>query len=172
MNASPSVRLALFLLLLAGVLAPAGSARGADEPWRSGDRITAFELADAHGEPGRVDEAVRLVLFTADMDAGKIVAKALEDASLQDLAAHGAVYVADISRMPAVISQLFAMPSIRRRPYRTLLDSVPEATLRIPREEGKVTLLRLDALEVRAVELTADAGAVAAALRGADAPAP
>jgi hypothetical protein len=67
--------------------------------------------------------------------------------------------------MPAVVTRLFAQPSMRRRPYRTLLDTGPGPTTRIPREDGKVTLLALDELTVRSVEFTDTADAVAAAIR-------
>lgn len=154
-------------LLVTCALSPslAGPARSDEAPWQVGDRIEAFELGDPHGKPGRVDEAVRLVLFTADMDGGRLVQEALEDTALQDLAAHGAVYVADVSRMPAVVTRLFALPSMRRRPYRTLLDTEPGPTLRVPREPGKVTLLELDALSVRSIRFADAAETVASAIR-------
>jgi hypothetical protein len=158
------------LAVLALALTPAAPARAGDAPYQAGDRLEAFELADAHGEVVRVDEGVRLVLFTADMDAGDVVEKALADPALQDLAAHGAVYAADVSRMPAVVTRLFALPSIRRRPYRTLLDTGPGPTTRIPREADRVTLLELDALVVRGVRFEAAPEAVAAAVRAAKGP--
>jgi hypothetical protein len=163
----------LGLLLLLALAAPLG-AEEAHAPWQPGDRVEPFELADAHGETGRVDEGVRLVLFTADMDAGKLVQEALSDSALQDLAARGAVYAADVSRMPALVTRLFALPSIRRRPYRTLLDTGPGPTTRIPREAGQVTLVTLDRLTVTSVRFAGTAAAVAAALRGEpqEAPAP
>jgi hypothetical protein len=147
---------------------------GAEQPapvraWAAGDRIEAFELADQHGEPGQVDAAVRLLLFAADMDAGGLVNEALEaDPSLQDLAARGAVFVSDIHRMPALVTRLFALPSMRRRPYRMLLDREEVGpSARIPREEGKLTLLALDALTIRRIEHLDSAKSVAEALRAA-----
>lgn len=139
-------------------------------PWIAGDRIEAFELEDQHGDPGRVDAGVRLLLFAADMDAGALVRDALEaDPSLQDLAARGAVFVSDIHRMPALVTRLFALPSMRRRPYRMLLDRGPGPTVRIPREPGKLTLLELDALSIRAITFLDSPDAVAQALRAAGA---
>lgn len=155
--------LALVLLALAAPSARAGDAA----PCRVGDTLEAFELPDANGAPGRVDAGVRLLLFTADMDGGGLVRKALEDPALQDLAVHRAVYVADVSRMPALVTRMFALPSLRKRPYRTLLDRGPGPTQRIPREPGKVTLLTLDALAVRGIAFAASPDAVAAAVRDA-----
>jgi hypothetical protein len=161
------VRLAL---VLAAALVAGAPAAADDPPWRAGDRLQPFELSDPHGETGRVDERLRLVLFTADMDAGRLVQQALEDPALQDLEAHRAAYVADVSRMPAVVTRLFALPSMRRRPYRTLLDTEPGPTTRIPREAGKVTLLALDGLTVESVRFADTPQAVAAAIRASAQP--
>ena len=167
-----SARAAALALALSLLLALAASARGEGAPWQVGDRLEPFELEDAHGVPGRVDEAVRLVVFSADMDGGKVVQQALADPALQDLAGHRAAYVADVSRMPSLVTRLFALPSIRRRPYRTLLDPGPGPTARIPREPGKVTLFALDGLVVRSVALVDAPDAVAAAIRAAGAGGP
>jgi hypothetical protein len=161
------------LLLVSALFLASGA--GADEtpaPYGEGDRMVPFTLEDQHGEPASVDDRVRVVLFAADMDAGDLVNEALEpDASLHDLAAHGAVFVSDIHRMPALISRLFALPSMRRRPYRMLLDREPGPTLRLPRQEGRVTVLRLENLVIRSVEFVDDSAGVATALRGEVTPA-
>jgi hypothetical protein len=165
MTHPPRALLPIFCWVL--LAAPTGAEEATLAQWAAGERIEVFELPDAHGEPGRVDAAVRLLLFAADMDAGGLVNDALEeDPSLQDLAARGAVFVSDIHRMPALITRLFALPSMRRRPYRMLLDrEAAGPSARIPREEGKVTLLELDALTIRRIEYLDSAKAVTGALR-------
>jgi hypothetical protein len=155
-------------LAFAAAAAPLRAEEAQPAPWSVGERIEAFELPDQHGAPGRVDEGVRILLFAADMDAGDLVNGALEaEPSLCDLAARGAVFVSDIHRMPAVITRLFALPSMRRRPYRMLLDREPGPTLRIPRREGRVTWVELDALAVRRIDFVASREALAERLRGA-----
>ncbi len=152
--------------LVALLLPVAAAADDALSAYAAGDRIVPFTLEDQHGEPGSVDDQVRVVLFASDMDAGDVVDAALQaDPSLHDLGALGAVFVSDIHRMPAIITRLFALPSMRRRPYRMLLDGEPGPTVRLPREEGKVTILQLEALTVSSVSYAADAAEVAAALR-------
>lgn len=164
-----SIRLALSPLLTLALALSASlvaSAQDAAPMYAAGGRIVPFTLSDQHGEPGSVDDQTRILLFAADMDGGDLVAEALGgDASLQDLAAFGAVFVSDIHRMPTLIVRLFALPSMRKRPYRMLLDREPGPTARLPRKEGSVTILRLDALAVESVTFAADAPSVVAALR-------
>jgi len=167
-----TARLLLFTLLVGG-FAAAASAQEPAAPYVAGDSLVPFTLDDQHGEPSSVDEKTRVVLFAADMDGGDLVGSALEsDPSLQDLEQFGAVFVSDIHRMPALVTRLFALPSMRRRPYRMLLDREPGPTVRLPRQEGHVTVMRLDGLTVESVAYVADAEGIAVALRPEAEPTP
>jgi hypothetical protein len=104
------------------------------------------------------------VLLTRDMDAGGFVRAALAEEGAAKLARAGAVYVADVHRMPAPIRRLFSLPRMRERPYRVLLDTDGEPTAALPSESGKATWIRLDGLRVVELRFLATAADVAAAL--------
>lgn len=123
----------------------------AAEPVRAGDPLPAIELEDQHGVTATIDAGVRYVLFTRDMDGGKVVQEVLQDDGQQRLDAVRAVYVSDISRMPGLVTRLFALPSLRKRGYRILLDRDGTATATIPSEPGTVTVLELVAGTVEGV---------------------
>lgn len=145
------------LLLASGTLA-AG--------WVEGDTIRPVALEDQHGRRGEIDERVRVLLFTRDMGGGGVVKEALADADQAFLDARGVVYVADIGGMPAMISRLFALPAMRKRPYRVLVDRDGSATREFPRAEGKATVILLDRLRVMRVSYAASAAELKAALAG------
>jgi hypothetical protein len=119
-------------------------------------RLSPQTFEDQHGEAHSLDAAVRLVVFTRDMDAGDVVKAALADTPGEALAGKGIAYVADISGMPALVARLFALPAMRRRAYPMWLDRDGTKTAELPSEEGRVTVLRLDALEVRSVSFVAE----------------
>jgi hypothetical protein len=77
------------------------------------------------------------------MDSGNLVKEALAQNGGAMLEAAHAVYVSDISRMPGVVTKLFALPAMRKRSYRILLDRDGKVTADIPNEEGKITVLEL-----------------------------
>ena len=144
----PTRAILLFALLTAG----SATAQG---PTVVPDRLEAFELPDQHGAPRRVDEAVRVLLLSRDMDGGAVVRGALETKGEQAggfLAARGAAYVADVSRMPGIVRSLFALPRMRSRPYPVLLDTTGDVTRSLPSEEGRATVIRLDGLRPVRVE--------------------
>jgi hypothetical protein len=98
------------------------------------------------------------------MDGGDLLKQAVATLPEDYLAKVGAVYIADISGMPRIISKLFALPKMRKRPYPLLLDRSGEATERIPDVDGQATLVYLAALRVARIEHYASVAAVRGAL--------
>jgi hypothetical protein len=152
-------------LSLAVVLALAGGAAAA--PAAEGDVLEPFALEDAHGRTHRVDAAVRVVLLSRDMEGGALLKEALEGVDAAWLAERGAVYVADISRMPGLVARLFAIPRMRGRAYPVLLDRDGSVTARLPTAEGRASVIALDALRVTGVVHADSAEAVRSAIEAA-----
>jgi hypothetical protein len=144
------------LVLAAGVVRAEPLAVGATLPPLVGE--------DQHGAPAKVDDSVRLLLVSHDMDGGDVVKAALATANQEFLDRHHAVYVADIAGMPAMISKLFALPKMRQRPYRIVLDRDGSSTRDLPREKGHVTVVALDRLRITRIEQVASADALRATL--------
>ena len=155
------VRMWLGLGLLA--MLPQGAA---SQSVAVGDSIAAIALEDQHGAPGGVDAATRGVLLTRDMDGGSLVREALAADGAALLERAGAVYIADVHRMPGPIRRFIALPRMRERPYRVLLDTEGEATAALPTAEAQAIWLRLDALRVAEIRLLTSAQEVRAVLTG------
>ena len=144
---------AAFTLLVAATAAATGQ-----DPLAVGDAIAPFELDDQHENRHAVDAGVRVLLLSRDMDGGAVVREALErqgDTAAAFLAERGAVYVADVSRMPGLVRRIIAIPRMRGRPYPVLLDQAGETTAAIPSETGRASVLWLDGLRLVRVEQAA-----------------
>jgi hypothetical protein len=137
------------LAVLIGLLLPATIALA--EGYAPGDTLAPLELPDQHGVARKLDESIRRVVFTREMKAGRIAKAALGEDGPGLLERSSALYVSDVSRMPRLVRSLFAMPSLRRRPYPVLLDFEGETTEKVPTEKGRVTVLSLDTLSVTEV---------------------
>jgi hypothetical protein len=158
------MRTALFACLL---VLPLGAAA---DPLAVGSVLSAVELRDQHAVTRAIDSSTRAMLFGRDMDGGKVLKGALEPEGAALLERAGAVYVADVSRMPSLIRRIFAYPSLRRRGYPILLDEEGSITASFPGEDGKGTLMRLDRLRLVSVEQFETAEALRAALETAMGP--
>lgn len=113
-------------------------------PLGPGDELPPLELRDQHDETHRVSAETRTLLFAPDRESAQLVTSALEGQDAAALAERGIRYLADISGMPGIITQLFALPKLRERPYPILLAEEPEQVSHLPRRAEQVTLLRLD----------------------------
>jgi hypothetical protein len=139
----------------------------AAEPLAMGMRMPVFTLDDQHEVQATIGKDTRIVVFARDMDAAEIAEEAFSENGARLLADAGAVFVSDIHRMPRIITRLFALPSMRKRPYRMLLDREGVTTADFPAQEEKVSLIRLDGLEIKGIEYIDSAAQLRAALLAA-----
>jgi hypothetical protein len=121
--------------------APAGQAA----PLTPGAATPAIQLSDQHGKPVRVDAGTERLLFTAERGPNDMVSKWLSAQPAGLLERQRAVYVADISAMPAVITRMFALPKMRELPFVMGLAREPAEVAQVadvPRQPGAATVLR------------------------------
>lgn len=130
----------------------------------AGDHIEPFALADQFGELRQVDASLGALLCTSDMDGGKLIEAALKLNGSRLLEDANAAFVANISRMPKIITRVFAMRSFRKRGYPMLLDMEGATKGALPSQKGKATLLELDHLRILSVRHFHDAKSLRKAL--------
>lgn len=132
------MKLRTLLLLLTSLFAGAVSAE-----LGTGDALPEFEFTDQHDETHSLPGETRILLFAPDRESGELVTEALAGQHADALAEREIRYVADISGMPGIITQLFALPKLRERPYPILLGEEAAQTSELPRRAEHVSLIRL-----------------------------
>ena len=135
-----------------------------EEYFGVGKQIPSFTLKDQHGKECEVNEQVRLVLFCREKKGNDIVGDALKETSAGYLSQHQTLFVADTSGMPRLIAKFVALPALRKKPYRALLDPGPSVTQEFPSEKNKVTLLFLENLTIKAIEFVDNPGDITKAM--------
>ncbi|MFN2427168.1 MAG: hypothetical protein ABR587_12060 [Candidatus Binatia bacterium] len=160
-----AILLAISTIVAAGDPATADNAAPAPAAVNAiGDALPELSLHDQHGVAARIDTSTRILLFTRDMDGGAFVKEALNEDGSATLTNAQAVYVSDVSGMPGLIRSAFALPSLRRRSYRVVLNEAGTATATLPYSNGKVTVLVLESGQIAAVSFASSATEVRAAL--------
>jgi hypothetical protein len=132
-----------------------------------GEKLAPWTLLDQHDQAYSLDTGTHILLVARDMDGAKLVKAALGEQPRGYLEARDAVFVADIQRMPALISKLFAIPAMRDYNYRVLLDREGQVASRYPGQEGQVQWLQLEQGVLVSQRAFADAEALMAALERA-----
>lgn len=124
------------------MLAMALAARGAVvEP---GKPFPPYTVTDAFGGTNRLAAATRFVIVSSEKDVSTHMHDWLMTKDKDFLPAHGAEYVSDITPMPALITSLFAIPKIKKYPYKLLLARDPAFAKTYPHADGRIALFVLD----------------------------
>jgi hypothetical protein len=150
------ISLILILLLLPAFVSAA--------PLDTGNPMPVLTLKDQNDITRTIDADTRLLIFSAERDVSALVETALADQTAEALAAAGIQYVSDISGMPGMVTSMIALPKMRKRPYPMLLGREAEETAMLPRDPGKVTLIRSEGGTITGVQFIGDAATLRAAL--------
>lgn len=121
-------------------------------PIEVGTAWQALTLKDQHDQPVVVGPSTRKVIFAAEKPVNDLVVGVLGAQGKTTLTRAGAVYVADISAMPSIISRLFALPKLRELPFAIALAHEAVAVADLPRRTGAATVLTLDNGQVTQVQ--------------------
>ena len=143
------MRILFFLLLVFSPLAQAEL-----------KELGVLDFQSQHEETVTLNEKTQWVLFVVDMEGANFVKAALEKLKISNPADLGGLYVSDISKMPSLVTSMFALPKMKKYPFKMALDHSGDSTSTWPRSEKKVTLLRLSSLKVEKVETLDGAEAV------------
>ena len=121
-----------------------------------GETLPPINLTDQHEKPLAIARDTRLVFFAAEMDGSRLMTKALAALPATALKDRNAVYIADISGMPGLVSIMFAGPKLQREAYTVALVKDAKEAAILPRKPGAVTVLRIDDGKVIAIEFARD----------------
>lgn len=137
----PHLATRLFLLLAFAFTLVAPRAIGA-EVLKPGATVPALEAMDQHEQPFKLGDDAAWLLISFDMGTGKAANRFFEDKGAPFLTERKAVYVANIHGMPGV-GRMFALPKMRKYPHRIILADDEHLLDPFPREEDRVTVIKL-----------------------------
>ena len=121
-----------------------------------GATLPAIKLKDQHDKPVAIARDTKLVFFSAEMDGSRLMTKALAALPPTILKDRNAIYIADISDMPGIVSIIFAVPKMQREPYPVALIREAKEGASLPRKPGAVTVLTIDAGRVSGIDFATD----------------
>lgn len=128
-------------LLLALMLATSSLPALANPTLSTGDTLPALSLTDQHDKPMAAPQPLQRIIFAADNTAASLVTAQLDSKPADWLNQTHSVYLADIHKMPGLITRMFALPQLREKPYAVILGREEADLAMFPRQKGCVTLL-------------------------------
>jgi hypothetical protein len=129
------------------------SVQPADKPFGVGSTV-AFTLPDQFGKAHTLSPETKTMAFAFTKATGHIIKAAMADKPRGYLEKRKAVIVADISGMPTVIQNMFALPDLRKSDYEMMLiyDKRMARRLKEGQATDKVIVVRLEKGKVTKVE--------------------
>jgi len=125
-----------------------------DKPFGIGSTID-YVLPDQFDKAHKLSTATQKLIFAFTKDTGHIIKVFMMEKPEGFLQKKNAVIVADISAMPVVIQNTFALPDLRKSNYSMMLiyDKEMAKQLKEGQEASKVIVMTLDNKKVTKVEL-------------------
>jgi len=102
-------------------------------------------LPDQFDKPHTLDNDTQKIIFVFAKATGHTVKTFLKEQPKGYLENHHALFVADISPMPTIIRNTFALPDLKKSPYSVLLiyDKSIAKTLKNPEKADKIAVATL-----------------------------
>lgn len=126
------------VLLLGCLIGPVAFAAG---PLKTGDPLPVLALTDQHEKPATLGTETRHLIFAADKGASEMVTTLLDTRGGAWLKQTNGVYLADIHRMPGLISRMFALPQLREKTYPITIGRNEPDLAMFPRKKDCATLI-------------------------------
>ena len=130
------------LIAIASLALIARSALAA--PVEQDQPFTPYTVTDAFGATNTLSRDTRFVIISSEKGVSARVNEWLQAKDKDYLPHHRAEYVSDITPMPGIITTMFALPKMKKYPYKILLSRDPEFAKTYPAKDGKIALFILN----------------------------
>lgn len=127
----------LFYALLLAAAFPAT----AQSPLHAGDPVPTLNLRDQHDKPAAIPTGTRQIIFAADNAGASLVTVYLDAQKPTWLKDTQRVYLADIHKMPSLVTKMFAMPKLREKPYTIVLGREAADLAMFPRQKECISVI-------------------------------
>ncbi len=123
--------------------------------FRVGDGLPGITLPDQFDKEYniRADDTTLIMAFEKDVSGA--INEYLKTKSGTFLADHHAKYISDISAMPSIITNMFALPKMKKYPFSMLLI-YDDFGKQFNRQEGKISVFRLKFGIIQSIDFITD----------------
>jgi len=108
---------------------------------QAGAPVPTLNLKDQHDKPATIPTGTRQIIFAADNAGASLVTAYLDAQKPTWLKDTQRVYLADIHKMPGLITTMFALPKLREKPYPIVLGRESSDLAMFPRQKECVSVI-------------------------------
>ena len=105
-------------------------------------KFRSYKFETPHGRQMKIPKKTNLIIVAFDKDTGALVNDFLKTKNKYYLQKNNTIYIADIHKMPSIVTTMFALPKLKKHKHLIYLHYGDKLQKDIPNQEGKVTILR------------------------------
>ncbi|MDD3056017.1 MAG: hypothetical protein PHE16_09075 [Aliarcobacter sp.] len=125
-----------------------------------GSNIPTLTIKDQFEKDNIVNENIKTIIFAATKTENTTIKEFLQSKNKELLATNKAVYIADITGMPSLITKFVAMPKMKNYSFSILLIDEANKTL-FPVKEDMISIISLEngkVIDIKYIKTAAELG--------------
>jgi hypothetical protein len=107
-------------------------------------KLNEFKYVTPQGNEIKIPKEVKLIIVSFEKDTGALVNEYLNTKSPDYLTKYNSIFIADINKMPSVITKMFALPKLRKYKHPMYLNYDEKFEQSVLGKEEMVTLLHVE----------------------------
>lgn len=117
-----------------------------------GDKLPAIALTTQQDKAYSFDNSVKRIVMSAEKQSAGLVTDLLDSKAASYLKDTNTVYLADMHRMPSLITKFVALPQLREKAYDIVLGREEADLASFPREKGCLTLMSIKEQTIESIK--------------------
>jgi len=115
------------------------------------NQLNNFKYETPQGRQMKVPKSTELVVIAFEKDTGALVNEFLDTQDPFYMPKRRAVFIADINKMPTIITNMFALPKLKKYKHLIYLHYEDQFQNSVPQKEEMITLLRIKDAKVDSI---------------------
>ena len=115
------------------------------------NQLNNFKYETPQGRQMKIPKSTELVVIAFEKDSGALVNEFLDTQDPFYMPKRRAVFIADINKMPTIITNMFALPKLQKYKHLIYLHYEDKFQNSIPHKEEQITLLRIKDAKVESI---------------------
>jgi len=113
--------------------------------------LDSFKYETPTGRQMKIPKKTKLVIVAFEKDTGALVNEYLDTQSPFYLPKNNTIFIADINKMPTVITNMFALPKLQKYRHLIYLHYGEKFQSVVPNKEQKITLLHIEDSKIKEI---------------------
>lgn len=115
------------------------------------EMLESFKYETPQGRQMKIPNKTKLVIVAFEKDTGALVNEYLNTQSPFYLLKNNSIFIADINKMPTIVTNMFALPKLQKYKHLIYLHYSDKLQDTVPNKEQKITLLRFENSKIKEI---------------------